>query len=117
MVARNVADAPEREAQPEPATPAAASPIPLAVEPGAGLASGGQRPPSLSRPLVMRLQATAGNAAVSALMEDRRDAPGGVAQSAAIPTAADTAVMTAMAGQAKRSSSVAREPIVMDEQT
>src|SRR4051794_11311728 len=67
----DVAEAIEREPQAEPAVPAAAGPASaIAISSARELAGAGVHArPSLSRSLVMRLQSSAGNAAVAGLVE------------------------------------------------
>ena len=97
-----MAEAVEHEPQVEPAAPVAAGAGPAVAVAGgtSDLAGAGQSRPSLSRALVMRLQGSAGNAAVSGLVggqagpTDRERRPGRG------PTEADSQVMAAIVARA-----------------
>ena len=94
MAARGEPEALEQEDVPA----VAASATPLAIPSSLGaLPAADQLRPNLSPALVMRLQGSAGNAAVSALIDDdRRGGP--LRRGRTTPTAADAALMARLAG-------------------
>ncbi len=103
-----MAEAVEHEPQVEPAAPVAAGAGPAVAVAAAtsDLAGAGQSRPSLSRALVMRLQGSAGNAAVSGLVAGGPAGPTEIERRPGRgPTEADSQVMAAI---------VARAPTALD---